>query len=178
MSNSNLVAACCRVSTLEQKKKGLGMDIQVRDVTAFAEAQNLTIARFYLDEAQSGTSENRKTLKKLVRDCERGIIGTIIIPALDRLRQERTRKGRAPGGNTPYGYSRNAKRLVENVSEARIVRTIFELSGLGYSSADVAKELREAGEHQRNDAPWSSRQVRSVLARRALYESGLMRYGN
>src|SRR5207247_2389324 len=82
------VAAYCRVSTLEQKKKGLGMDIQLRDVTGFAEAQGLTIARFYRDEAQSGAAENRKQLKNLLRDCERGVIGTIIIPSLDRLSRD------------------------------------------------------------------------------------------
>jgi len=61
------------------------MAIQVRDVNAFAAAQNLVIARFYLDEAQSGAAENRTQLKKVLRACERGEIGMLIIPSLDRL---------------------------------------------------------------------------------------------
>jgi site-specific DNA recombinase len=85
MATTKQVAAYCRVSTLEQKKKGLGMDIQVRDVTSFAEVQRLVIDRFYRDEAQSGAAENRKQLRKLLRACERGEIGSVIIPALDRL---------------------------------------------------------------------------------------------
>src|SRR5262249_44283265 len=81
-------AAYCRVSTLEQKKNGLGMDIQVRDVTAFAAMRNLTIDRVYRDEAQSGASENRKQLSKLVRNCEAGQISLVIIPSLDRLSRD------------------------------------------------------------------------------------------
>src|SRR5438093_12466684 len=88
MAKIKQVAAYCRVSTLEQKKKGLGMDIQVREVTAFAEAQHLVIDRFYRDEAQSGAAENRKQLNKLLRACDRGEIGTLIIPALDRLSRD------------------------------------------------------------------------------------------
>jgi len=238
-NSSKQIAAYCRVSTLEQQKKGLGMDIQVRDVTAFAEAQHLAIDRFYRDEAQSGAAENRKQLKKLLRDCERGLIDAVIIPTLDRLsrdvriaenlfwkfdqlgirvliadmpyyngsnrrdvlirqireaiaednrkeiierlckgRQERVRKGRAPGGNAPYGFSRVDKRLVVNSVEVRIVRLIFELSGLGYSSGEIAKELTEEGCLKRNGQPWSSRQVRSVLSRRELYKAGIIRYGD
>src|ERR1041384_3765161 len=163
MATTKHVAAYCRVSTLEQKRKGLGMDIQIRDVSAFAGAQHLVIEKFYKDEAQSGAAESRKQLNKLLRACERGEIATVIIPALDRLsrnvriaenlfhrfdelgvavliadmpgydsrnrrdvlirqireaiaednrkeiierlwkgRQERIRKGKAPGGNVPY----------------------------------------------------------------------------
>lgn len=238
MATSKEVAAYCRVSTLEQKKKGLGMDIQVRDVTSFAEARSVTISRFYRDEAQSGAAENRKQLKKLLRACEGGEIGTVIIPSLDRLsrdvriaenlfwkfdqlgirvliadmpyyngsnrrdvlirqireaiaednrkeiierlckgRQERIRKGRAPGGNAPYGFTRINKRLVVNPVEVRIVRLIFELSGLGYSSSEIAKELTDEACVQRNGRPWSSRQVRSVVGRRELYKAGIIRYG-
>src|SRR5207253_10716807 len=88
MATTKQVAAYCRVSTLEQKKKGLGMDIQVRDVTAFAETRSLVIDRFYRDEAQSGAAENRKELNKLLRACQRGEIAAVIIPALDRLSRD------------------------------------------------------------------------------------------
>jgi site-specific DNA recombinase len=88
MATAKHVAAYCRVSTLEQRKNGLGMDIQVREVTAFAEARNLVISRLYRDEAQSGVAENRKELKKLLRACERGEVGVLIIPSLDRLSRD------------------------------------------------------------------------------------------
>jgi DNA invertase Pin-like site-specific DNA recombinase len=53
------VVAYCRVSTLEQKRRGYGIDIQICDVQAFADRQGLFIARFYRDEAESGIKEDR-----------------------------------------------------------------------------------------------------------------------
>ena len=50
------VMAYCRVSTLEQKRRGYGIDIQVRDVQAFAERQGLLVARFYRDTFDKGIS--------------------------------------------------------------------------------------------------------------------------
>jgi site-specific DNA recombinase len=82
------VAAYCRVSTLEQKKKGYGIDIQIRDATLFAEKQGLLVEKFYKDEAESGIKENRKALKQLLRDCKAGRIGVVVLPSLDRLSRE------------------------------------------------------------------------------------------
>lgn len=79
------VVAYCRVSTLEQKKKGHGIDIQIRDLTLFAQSQGLFIDRFYRDEGRSGTDERRPGLKRLLKDCRTGGIGTVVIPSLDRL---------------------------------------------------------------------------------------------
>ncbi len=88
MESTKGVAAYCRVSTLEQKRRGYGIEIQVRDVTLFAERQGLFVGRFYRDEAESGVKENRRKLRKLLRDCKAGQIGTVIIPSLDRLSRD------------------------------------------------------------------------------------------
>ena len=85
MKHEKLVAAYVRVSTSEQKKNGYGIRIQRRDVREFARRLQLPIDRFYSDAAQSGVLENRKQLDKLLRDCERGLVGTIIIPSPRRL---------------------------------------------------------------------------------------------
>lgn len=80
--------AYCRVSTLEQKKRGYGIDIQIRDVTLFAERHNLYVQKFFKDEGESGIAENRRGLNRLMRDCQAGRIGVIILPSLDRLSRE------------------------------------------------------------------------------------------
>lgn len=74
-----------RVSTLEQKKHGFGMAIQVRDIARYAAEHGWQIATMYTDEAQSGTEEKRSALQQLLRDCKAGRIGALIIPSLDRL---------------------------------------------------------------------------------------------
>jgi site-specific DNA recombinase len=79
------VVAYCRVSTLEQKRRGYGIDIQVRDVQAFAERQGFLVVRFYRDEAESGVKEDRRQLRRLLRDCRAGRVGSVVLPSLDRL---------------------------------------------------------------------------------------------
>ncbi len=88
MDSKTPVVAYCRVSTLEQKRRGYGIDIQIRDVTLFAERQGLFIRRFYNDEAESGVAEDRTELKKLLRGCRADRIGTVIIPTIDRLSRD------------------------------------------------------------------------------------------
>lgn len=80
--------AYCRVSTLEQKKKGNGIDIQIRDATLCAERHGFLVERFYRDEGESGVKEERMALKQLMRDCRSGEIAVIILPSLDRLSRE------------------------------------------------------------------------------------------
>jgi site-specific DNA recombinase len=82
------VVAYCRVSTLEQKKKGYGIDIQIRDATVCAERNGLSIERFYKDEGESGVKEDRAELKRLMRDCRRRIVSSVVLPSLDRLSRE------------------------------------------------------------------------------------------
>jgi len=238
MATIKQVAAYCRVSTLEQKEKGLGMDIQVRDVTSFAEGQHLAINRFYRDEAQSGAAENRKQLQKLLRACQRGEIGAVVIPTIDRLsrnvriaenlfhqfaelginvliadmpnydgknrrdvllrqireaiaeenrkeiierlwkgRQERVRKGNAPGGNVPYGYRRDGKQWIVDSEESDIVRTIYRLSDSGCLVPEISASLNQNGSVRRNGLPWNARQVHDILSRRDLYAKGFITYG-
>lgn len=82
------VVAYCRVSTLEQKKRGYGIDIQIRDVSAFAERNKLSIEAFYKDAGESGVKEDRKALRALMRACKNNRIESIILPSLDRLSRE------------------------------------------------------------------------------------------
>jgi site-specific DNA recombinase len=88
MEGKKLVAAYCRVSTLEQKKNGLGLEIQIRDATLFAQAQGLFIDQFYRDEGESGVLEDRPQLQRLLEQCRRHHVGTVILPSLDRLSRD------------------------------------------------------------------------------------------
>jgi hypothetical protein len=43
------IVGYCRVSTLEQKKRGYGTDIQMREIKNYAEVFRLAIDEFYLN---------------------------------------------------------------------------------------------------------------------------------
>jgi DNA invertase Pin-like site-specific DNA recombinase len=238
MEARKLVVAYCRISTLEQKKNGLGLEIQVRDATLFAQGQGLFIDRFYRDEGESGVLENRPQLKLLLDQCKAHRVGTVVLPSLDRLsrdvriaenlfwrfqrygvrvliadmpnykstdrrevlvrqireaiaednrkeiierllkgRQERVRKGHAPGGNVPYGYRREHKTLIREEAEAGLIREILECGDRGDSSGEIATLLNSRGFARRNGKLWTARQVRAILSRRELYERGRLHYG-
>ncbi|MBM4305147.1 MAG: hypothetical protein FJ123_00275 [Deltaproteobacteria bacterium] len=88
MEKNKIVAGYCRVSTLEQKKKGYGIDIQVGDIKRYSEIFGLKVEDFYVDEAKSGVSENRRELRRLIRDCKAGKVKAIIVSSLDRLSRD------------------------------------------------------------------------------------------
>jgi site-specific DNA recombinase len=164
MEHQKSAVAYCRVSTLEQKRRGQGIEIQIRDVAAFAERQGLFVERFYRDEGESGVKRDRTALKRLLRDCRGGRVDLVIIPSLDRL-------------------SRNV-RLAENL--------FHELGKLGvevmiadmptYNGKDrkdvLIRQIREAiAEENRKDIIerlWKGRQER---VRRGLPPGGNVPYG-
>jgi site-specific DNA recombinase len=164
MSPIRPVAAYCRVSTLEQKKRGHGIDIQIRDVTLFAERQGVFVQRFYRDEGESGIAENRKALRRLLRDCRAGRIGTLIIPSLDRLSRD----------------VRLAENLFYELGRAGVQVLIADMPTYnGKDRKDVLiRQIREAiAEENRKDIIerlWKGRQER---VRRGLPPGGNVAYG-
>lgn len=85
MTSEPAAVAYRRVSTYEQKRRGHGIEIHIRDVTLFAERQRLFVHQFYKDEGESGIKEKRTALRRLLRDCRAGRVRTVIIPSPDRL---------------------------------------------------------------------------------------------
>ena len=51
--DKNRIVGYCRVSTLEQKKRGYGIDIQVRDIKRCAEVFGLIVEDFTLTKPKA-----------------------------------------------------------------------------------------------------------------------------
>jgi DNA invertase Pin-like site-specific DNA recombinase len=43
---------------------------------------------FFPDKAEGGVGKDRKELRKLLRECRAGRVGTIVIPSIDRLSRD------------------------------------------------------------------------------------------
>jgi site-specific DNA recombinase len=164
MDSKKSVVAYCRISTLEQKRRGYGIDIQIRDVTLLAERQGLFVRRFYRDEAESGVKENRKALRQLLRDCKAGRVGIVIIPSLDRLSRD----------------VRLAENLFHEFEQLGVEVLIADMPTYnGKDRKDVLiRQIREASaEENRKDIIerlWKGRQER---VRRGLPPGGNVPYG-
>ena len=81
---SGKVVGYARVSTPEQKKKGYGIDTQVREIRKFADDNKLKLAHIFKDEAVSGIEESREDLDKMIDQCRKGLITAVIFPSTDR----------------------------------------------------------------------------------------------
>ena len=82
-----LVAAYVRVSTTEQKLHGLSLDAQKMKLTEYAEAHNMRIVEWYVDEGVSARKLIRKRpeLQRMIQDAEKGKFERIIFIKLDRF---------------------------------------------------------------------------------------------
>lgn len=82
-----LVAAYVRVSTQEQKLHGLSLDAQKMKLTEYAEAHNMRIIEWYVDEGVSARKLIRKRpeLQRMIQDAEKGKFERIIFIKLDRF---------------------------------------------------------------------------------------------
>jgi DNA invertase Pin-like site-specific DNA recombinase len=75
-----------RVSSTGQGD-GTGLDRQREAIQRYADANSLTILRFYSDQI-SGTTEERPALGQLLLDLEGNGAGTVIVEKLDRLARD------------------------------------------------------------------------------------------
>ena len=62
-------------------------------------------------------------------------------------------------------------------AEAETVRMIFQLAERGLTGSEIARRLGHKGLCRRNGKPWTQRQASAILARRAFYIEGALRYG-
>ena len=81
------VAAYVRVSTTEQKLHGLSIESQKEKLKEYAEAHNMKIVDWYIDEGVSGRKpiSKRPELQRMVQDAEQGRFKRIIFIKLDRF---------------------------------------------------------------------------------------------
>lgn len=79
------VVAYRRVSTTDQAASGLGLDAQLREITAYATRHGLTVATVFTDEGVSGAAPltERKALLAALQALGPG--DTLLVAKLDRL---------------------------------------------------------------------------------------------
>src|SRR5215469_2600053 len=95
----------------------------------------------------------------------------------DRTRDkmfQRAQKGLWNGGNVPYGYSAENKRLIVNVEEASRLRFMFHRFGEVPSLSGLRDELHRRGWYARSGKPWNKMALDHIL-RNPIY-CGLIRF--
>lgn len=76
-----------RVSTEAQTEK-YGLEVQQQKINEYAEKNNITIDKWYIDGGYSGSELKRPKIQELLTDAERGEISRVFIYKLDRMSRD------------------------------------------------------------------------------------------
>ena len=72
-------------------------------------------------------------------------------------------RGEFAGGHPPYGFTKQAKRLVQNETEWPVVKAIFSWHRQGKTAAAIARRLNLLGVSSPGQTAWSRQTVRYLL---------------
>jgi site-specific DNA recombinase len=74
-----------RVSTEEQAKEGISLDVQEDKIRQYAKLNNLKLVDIIIDEGKSGKDLNREGIQKVISLCKKKTIDHLIVYKVDRL---------------------------------------------------------------------------------------------
>lgn len=74
-----------RVSTEEQVKEGISLEVQEDKIKKYADLHNLELIDLISDEGKSGKDLNREGIQKIITLCEERTINHLIVYKMDRL---------------------------------------------------------------------------------------------
>ena len=80
--------AYCRYSS-ENQRDGYSIEAQVRAITEWAARDGHTIRKFYIDEARSGTTDDREEFQKMIADAPTSGCAGVVVHKLDRFARDR-----------------------------------------------------------------------------------------
>jgi len=74
-----------RVSTQEQAKEGISLEVQEDKIRKYADLHNLGLVEVVRDEGKSGKDLNREGIQKIITLCQKRLISHLIVYKMDRL---------------------------------------------------------------------------------------------
>lgn len=82
------VVGYCRYSS-EGQRDGFSIEAQKEGISAYCDIQGFEIVRFYVDEAQTGTLDDRENFLEMIDDTRSGEFSGIVVHKLDRFARNR-----------------------------------------------------------------------------------------
>ena len=76
-----------RYSSENQREESI--EGQIRECTAFAEKNGITILKHYIDRAYSAKTDNRPEFQRMIQDCKEKLFDMILVWKLDRFSRNR-----------------------------------------------------------------------------------------
>ena len=128
-----------RYSSDNQREESI--DGQIRECTAFAEKNGITILRHYIDRACSAKTDNRPAFQEMVKDSVKKLFDMVIVWKLDRFARNRYDSARYKAQLKKNGVKVvSATEVISEGAEGIILESVLE-GYAEYYSADLSEKV-------------------------------------
>ena len=128
-----------RYSSDSQREESI--EGQLRECTAFAEKNGITILRHYIDRAYSAKTDNRPEFQNMIKDSNRKLFDMIIVWKLDRFARNRYDSARYKAQLKKNGVKVvSATEVISDGAEGIILESVLE-GYAEYYSADLSEKV-------------------------------------
>ncbi len=128
-----------RYSSDNQREESI--EGQIRECTAFAEKNGVTVLRHYIDRAFSAKTDNRPEFQNMVRDSGKRLFDMVIVWKLDRFARNRYDSARYKATLKKNGVKVvSATEVISEGAEGIILESVLE-GYAEYYSADLSEKV-------------------------------------
>ena len=128
-----------RYSSDSQREESI--DGQIRECTAFAEKNGITILRHYIDRAYSAKTDNRPDFQEMIKDSGKKLFDMVIVWKLDRFARNRYDSARYKAQLKRNGVKVvSATEVISESAEGIILESVLE-GYAEYYSADLSEKV-------------------------------------
>ena len=128
-----------RYSSDSQREESI--EGQLRECTAFAEKNGITVLRHYIDRAFSAKTDNRPEFQNMIKDSGRKLFDMIIVWKLDRFARNRYDSARYKAALKKNGVKVvSATEVISEGAEGIILESVLE-GYAEYYSADLSEKV-------------------------------------
>ena len=140
MEEKNIKAVIyARYSSDNQREESI--EGQLRECTAFAEKNDITILRHYIDRAYSAKTDNRPEFQHMIKDSSKHLFDMVIVWKLDRFSRNRYDSARYKTLLKRNGVKVvSATEVISEGAEGIILESVLE-GFAEYYSADLAEKV-------------------------------------
>lgn len=128
-----------RYSSDNQREESI--EGQIRECTAFAEKNGITILRHYIDRAVSAKTDNRPEFQNMIKDSGKRLFDMVIVWKLDRFARNRYDSARYKASLKKNGVKVvSATEIISEGAEGIILESVLE-GYAEYYSADLSEKV-------------------------------------
>jgi len=128
-----------RYSSDSQREESI--EGQLRECTAFAEKNGITVLRHYIDRAFSARTDNRPEFQNMIKDSGKKLFDMIIVWKLDRFARNRYDSARYKAALKKNGVKVvSATEIISEGAEGIILESVLE-GYAEYFSADLSEKV-------------------------------------